>query len=90
MGDAVEEIDSLKIYSYALFMEEKEMVMNYSHEDFRNDVVGRYFHHGRFIQCMCEAVADLSIVTVLEVIGKKFVNDDNDSGVDKETVCGVQ
>ena len=39
---------------------------------------------------MCEAVADLSIVTVLEVIGKKFVNDDNDSGVDKETVCGVQ
>ena len=39
---------------------------------------------------MCKAVADSSTITVLEAIGKKFVNDDNDSGVDKETICGVQ
>ena len=64
MGDAVEEIGSQKIYGYALFMEEKGMVMNYSHEDFSNDVAGRYFHHGRFVHCMYEAVTDLSTVTV--------------------------
>ena len=38
---------------------------------------------------MCEAVADSSTIIVLEAIGKKFVNDDNDSRVDKETGCGV-
>ena len=38
LGDAVEEIDLQKMFSCALFMEAKDIVMKDSHEDFSNDV----------------------------------------------------
>ena len=36
---------------------------------------------------MCEAVAIQSTITVQEVIGTKLVNDDDGSGMDRDTVC---
>ena len=49
----------------------------------------RCFHHSKIVQCMCEVVAVQSIITVQEDMGKTLVNDENGSGMDRETVCGV-
>ena len=36
---------------------------------------------------MCEAVAGQSTIRVQEVIGTKLINDDDGSGMDRDTVC---
>ena len=66
------------------------MVMKYPLKTSVTKLLGRCFHHRRFVQSICEAVADLSTVTVQEIIGKKLVNDDNGLGMNRETICGVQ
>ena len=38
---------------------------------------------------MCEAIVVQSIITVQEDMGKTLVNDENGSGMDRETVCGM-
>lgn len=55
----MEEIDSQRVYGYALFKDGKDTRLSYPLEKFHSDVSGRSFHNGRFIQRMREKAASL-------------------------------
>lgn len=57
--DCVEEIDAQRVYGYALFKDGKRIRLAYPLEKFHEDVSGRSFHNGRFIQRMREKAASL-------------------------------
>jgi hypothetical protein len=57
--DCVEEIDAQRVYGYALFKNGKRIRLAYPLEKFHEDVSGRSFHNGRFIQRMREKAASL-------------------------------
>nr|AOV62783.1 squalene epoxidase [Morus alba] len=59
LQDCVEEIDSQRVYGYALFKDGKDTRLSYPLEKFHSDVSGRSFHNGRFIQRMREKAASL-------------------------------
>nr|DAD41592.1 TPA_asm: hypothetical protein HUJ06_015915 [Nelumbo nucifera] len=59
MKDCVEEIDSQRVFGYALFKDGKSTRLSYPLEKFHADVSGRSFHHGRFIQRLREKAASL-------------------------------
>eukprot|EP00803_Ostreobium_quekettii_P006586 evm.model.scf_4173.1 EVM.evm.TU.scf_4173.1 scf_4173:1970-8011(-) len=85
LTEAVKEIDAQKIYGYCIFKEGRELLVNYPLDSLSDDVAGRSFHNGRFVQRMRQAAAALPSVTVREGIGKMLVNDSEvDSDVDSE------
>ncbi|KAL8172071.1 hypothetical protein V2J09_023875 [Rumex salicifolius] len=59
LEDCVEEIDSQRVFGYALFKDGKNTKLSYPLEKFHADVSGRSFHNGRFIQRMREKAASL-------------------------------
>ncbi|GAB4852414.1 Squalene epoxidase 1 [Ancistrocladus abbreviatus] len=59
LEDCVEEIDAQRVYGYALFKDGKNTRLSYPLEKFHEDVSGRSFHNGRFIQRMREKSASL-------------------------------
>ncbi|CAD5315818.1 unnamed protein product [Arabidopsis thaliana] len=75
--DCVEEIDAQRVYGYALFKNGKRIRLAYPLEKFHEDVSGRSFHNGRFIQRMREKAASLpnvqleqgTVVSLLEENG---------------------
>ncbi|CAH2047286.1 unnamed protein product, partial [Thlaspi arvense] len=75
--DCVEEIDAQRVYGYALFKNGKRIRLAYPLEEFHEDVSGRSFHNGRFIQRMREKAASLpnvqleqgTVVSLLEENG---------------------
>lgn len=63
-----------QVYGYALFKDSREAVVGYPMEGFSEDVAGRSFHHGRFVQRMRHAAAACPGVTAREAFVKKLVN----------------
>ncbi|KAJ4828154.1 hypothetical protein Tsubulata_005029 [Turnera subulata] len=59
LEDCVEDIDSQRVYGYALFKDGKSTKLSYPLESFHSDVSGRSFHHGRFVQKMRNKAATL-------------------------------
>lgn len=59
LEDCVEQIDAQRVYGYALFKDGKNTRLSYPLEKFHEDVSGRGFHNGRFIQRMREKAASL-------------------------------
>ncbi|XP_061336398.1 squalene monooxygenase SE1-like [Gastrolobium bilobum] len=57
--DCVDEIDSQKVFGYALYKDGKNTKLSYPLENFSSDVSGRSFHNGRFIQRMREKASSL-------------------------------
>eukprot|EP00892_Ulva_mutabilis_P010190 jgi/Ulvmu1/7543/UM037_0087.1 len=51
------DIDAQEVYGYALFKGGKSVCVKYPTEGFANDVHGRSFHHGRFVQKLRHAAA---------------------------------
>ncbi|CAK7339710.1 unnamed protein product [Dovyalis caffra] len=58
-ADCVEEIDAQRVLGYALFKDGKSTRLSYPLEKFHDDVSGRSFHNGRFIQRMREKATTL-------------------------------
>ena len=52
-------------------------------------LLGRCFHHSKIVRVCVKLLEVKATITIQEVIGKTLVNDDNGSGMDRETVCGV-
>lgn len=50
LADCVENIDSCKVYGYALFKGGHVSCVKYPTEHYAFEVAGRSFHHGRFVQ----------------------------------------
>ncbi|KAI4299214.1 hypothetical protein L6164_032694 [Bauhinia variegata] len=59
LEDCVDEIDSQRVFGYALYKDGKNAKLAYPLEKFDSDVSGRSFHNGRFIQRMREKAASL-------------------------------
>ncbi|KAL8154058.1 hypothetical protein V2J09_011818 [Rumex salicifolius] len=64
LEDCVEEIDAQKVFGYALFKDGKSTRLSYPLETFHEDVSGRGFHNGRFIQRLREKAASLPRVRI--------------------------
>ncbi|CAN1777455.1 Squalene monooxygenase SE1, partial [Linum perenne] len=57
--DCVEEIDAQRVVGYALIKDGKSTRLSYPLDKFQEDVAGRSFHNGRFIQRMRQKAATL-------------------------------
>ncbi|XP_068654909.1 squalene epoxidase 3-like [Aristolochia californica] len=59
LEDCVRDIDAQRVLGYALFKDGRDKKLSYPLEKFDDDISGRSFHNGRFIQKMREKVASL-------------------------------
>lgn len=59
IADCVDEIDSQRVFGYALYKDGKNTKLSYPLESFSSDVCGRSFHNGRFIQRMRQKASSL-------------------------------
>ncbi|CAO2817723.1 unnamed protein product [Amaranthus hypochondriacus] len=78
LEDCVENIDAQRVFGYALFKDGKDTKLSYPLEKFHEDVSGRGFHNGRFIQRMREKAASLPNVqleqgTVTSLVEEKGI-----------------
>ncbi|CAN1270073.1 Squalene monooxygenase SE1 [Linum perenne] len=58
-ADCVDEIDAQRVVGYAMFKDGKSIKLPYPLEKFQEDIAGRSFHNGRFIQRMRQKAATL-------------------------------
>ncbi|KAG9440662.1 hypothetical protein H6P81_020827 [Aristolochia fimbriata] len=91
LEDCVEAIDAQRVLGYALFKDGKDTKVSYPLEKFDDDVSGRSFHNGRFIQRMREKAASLPNVK-LEQGTVTFLIEDNGTvkGVNYKTKNGEE
>ncbi|KAG9439314.1 hypothetical protein H6P81_019479 [Aristolochia fimbriata] len=59
LEDCVRDIDAQRVLGYALFKDGRDTKVSYPLEKFDDDVSGRSFHNGRFVQRMREKAASL-------------------------------
>mmetsp|Transcript_3063 Transcript_3063/g.7681 ORF Transcript_3063/g.7681 Transcript_3063/m.7681 type:complete len:513 (-) Transcript_3063:644-2182(-) len=89
LASAVDGIDSQKVYGYALFKNNKCAAVKYPVEGFSEDVAGRSFHHGRFVQRMRQAAVQQKTVTMRQGFVKKLVNPEGGDWDEGQVVAGV-
>jgi squalene monooxygenase len=58
-ADCLEGIDAQRVLGYALFKEGRDAKVGYPLEGYGDDIAGRSFHNGRFIQKMREKASTL-------------------------------
>ncbi|KAH8960376.1 hypothetical protein BDL97_06G128700 [Sphagnum fallax] len=78
LGDCLEGIDAQRVFGYALFKGGKDAKVGYPLEGYEEDIAGRSFHNGRFVQKLREKAGSLPSVhlqqgTVLRLIEKEDV-----------------
>ena len=86
----VEGIDAQMVRGYCMFKGGAEAKMGYPLEGLGDDVAGRSFHHGRFIQKLREAAAAAPNVTVRQGTVKRLINDKGEEWEDGQVVTGVR
>lgn len=89
LQDAVDEIDSVKVYGYAMFKSGKQAAVKYPMEGYSPDVAGRSFHHGRFVQRMRLAAAAQPNVTMRQAFVKRLINAEGQDWQEGQVVTGV-
>lgn len=85
-----DDIDSQKVYGYALVKNNKPAVVKYPTEGYTADVAGRSFHHGRFIQKLRHAAAKHENVTMREGVVRTLINGEGGDWKEGEVVTGVK
>lgn len=89
LADATDEIDSQRVIGYALFKDGHHAVVKYPTEGFAEDVAGRSFHHGRFVQKMRLAVSKAPNVTFRQGLVKRLINGSGSEWEEGQPVSGV-
>eukprot|EP00877_Chromochloris_zofingiensis_P011908 jgi/Chrzof1/6971/Cz02g06030.t1 len=90
LQDCVAEIDSQKVYGYALYKDGNYACVEYPMEGYSQDVAGRSFHHGRFVQRLRTHAASCPSVTAREAFVKRLLNDKGEDWAEGQPVSGVQ
>mmetsp|Transcript_26726 Transcript_26726/g.79385 ORF Transcript_26726/g.79385 Transcript_26726/m.79385 type:complete len:506 (-) Transcript_26726:263-1780(-) len=90
LADATDEIDSQKVYGYAMFKNGNKAVVKYPMEGYSSDVAGRSFHHGRFVQRMRLACAKAPNITMRQAFVKRLINVDGEEWQEGQPVSGVK
>ncbi len=86
----VDGIDSQKVYGYCMFKNGEEAKVGYPLKGMGDDVAGRSFHHGRFVQRLRQSAANCSSLTVRQGIVKRLVNDKGEDWEEGQAVTGVR
>lgn len=86
----VEGIGAQKVKGYCLFKADAEAKMGYPLEGMGDDVAGRSFHHGRFVQKLRGAAAAAPNVTVRQGTVKRLINDKGENWEEGQVVTGVR
>ncbi|KAF5835297.1 SE-domain-containing protein [Dunaliella salina] len=81
MEDCVTDIDSQKVYGYALIKNGQCVKLGYPMEGYTDDVAGRSFHHGRFVQKLRHLAATQPSLTMRQGLAKRIVQHPNSVGV---------
>lgn len=89
LAQCVEGIDAQKVYGYCIFKNGEEAKLLYPKEGFDDDVSGRSFTHGRFVQRLRHAAASAPGVTVRQGTVKRLINEDGKEWQDGQAVTGV-
>lgn len=89
---AVEGIEAQKVRGYCMFKDGKEAKVAYPVEGlgFTQDVAGRSFHHGRFIQRLRQETAKQPSVSVRQGMVKRLINDEGEDWEEGQVVTGVR
>lgn len=74
LAACTEGIDAQRVVGYALFKDGKSTCVKYPMEGFEEDVAGRSFHHGRFIQKLRHAAAAHPSVVMRQGIATKLID----------------
>ena len=74
METCVDGIDSQMVQGYCLFKGDAEAKLMYPLEGLGDDVAGRSFHHGRFIQKLRHKAASCPNVTMRQGVVKRLAN----------------
>jgi squalene monooxygenase len=86
----VDGIDAQKVHGYCLYKEGREAKVAYPTEGMSDDVAGRSFHHGRFVQQLRQAAAALPSVTVRQATVRALVNPQGGDWKEGEVVAGAK
>jgi squalene monooxygenase len=86
----VEGIDAQRVKGYCMFKDGAVAKVAYPLEGFGDDVAGRSFHHGRFVQRLRQAAAACNNVTVRQGVVKCLVNDQGEDWEEGQVVTGVR
>lgn len=86
----VDGIDAQKVKGYCMFKAGAEAKVGYPLEGYGDDVAGRSFHHGRFVQRLRQAAASSPNVTVRQGTVRRLVNDQGEDWEEGQVVTGVK
>lgn len=89
LAHCVDGIDAQKVQGYCMFKDGREAKVAYPMEGQSEDVAGRSFHHGRFVQKLRQAAAGQKGVTVRQAYVRKLVNDQGGEWEEGQVVTGV-
>jgi len=89
LESCVEGIDAQKVYGYTMFKNGEVATMTYPLEGRSDDVAGRSFHNGRFVQKLREAAGAVEGVELRQGTVKKLLNARGEEWTEGETVAGV-
>lgn len=70
----VDGIDAQHVYGYCMFKGAKEAKVAYPVEGYSEDVAGRSFHNGRFVQRLRQAASAQASVTVRQGTARRLIN----------------
>ena len=90
LESCVDGIDSQKVYGYCMFKNGEEAKVGYPLKGMGEDVAGRSFHHGRFVQKLRQAASACPTVTVRQGIVKRLINDKGEDWEEGQVVTGVK
>ena len=90
LAHTLEGIDAQKVRGYCMFKGGNEAKVAYPTEGMGDDVAGRSFHHGRFVQRLRQAAVDLPTVSFRQATVKALVNPAGGDWVEGQVVAGVR
>ncbi|GMH45793.1 hypothetical protein BSKO_13756 [Bryopsis sp. KO-2023] len=89
LEEAVQGIDAQKVYGYALFKDGQDCVIKYPTEGMSEDVAGRSFHHGRFVQRLRQKAQEQPSVTIRQGTARNLLDESGNRWEEEGTVTGV-
>jgi len=73
MGECLEDIDAMKSYGYHVLFFDEAVDASYPQQPSSPELVGRAFHHGRFVQRLREKARSTKNVTIVETTVNEMV-----------------
>ncbi|PRW45481.1 arginine--tRNA chloroplastic mitochondrial-like isoform X2 isoform B [Chlorella sorokiniana] len=89
LAHCCEGIGAQKVKGYCMFKEGREAKVDYPTEGLGDDIAGRSFHHGRFVQKLRQSAASQKSVTVRQGYVRRLINDMDSEWEEGQVVTGV-